>query len=171
MAGSEGKETRERSVVECGRSALGITSHGEEETRAFGARLAQHLQGGELIGLVGELGAGKTCLVRGLAEGLGIAPQKVRSPTFTLVNEYGGGRLPLYHIDLYRLAPSPVDRVALRDYLCSDGVCVVEWFERLGEDWSHLRIELTFVGANERALVAQAHGAQYDLLLDAWGEE
>ena len=89
---------------------------------------------GELIGLVGELGAGKTCLVRGLAEGLGIAPRKVRSPTFTLVNEYSGGRLPLYHIDLYRLVPSPVDRMALRDYLYGDGVCVVEWFERLGED-------------------------------------
>ena len=123
---------------------------------------------GELIGLVGELGAGKTCLVRGLAEGLGIAPRKVRSPTFTLVNEYSGGRLPLYHIDLYRLAPSPVDRMALRDYLYGDGVCVVEWFERLGR---RLRLicgfELTFVGANERALVAQAHGAQYDALLNA----
>jgi tRNA threonylcarbamoyladenosine biosynthesis protein TsaE len=153
------------------RKTLRLASHSEEETRTFGMRLAQHLRGGELIGLVGELGAGKTCFVRGLAEGLGVAPQKVRSPTFTLVNEYGGGRLPLYHIDLYRLAPSPVDRMALRDYLCGSGVCVVEWFERLGEEWAHLRIELTFVGANERTLVAQAHGAQYDALLKALREE
>jgi tRNA threonylcarbamoyladenosine biosynthesis protein TsaE len=150
---------------------LRLASHSEDETREFGTWLAQHLQGGELIGLVGELGAGKTCLVRGLAEGLGIAPRKVRSPTFTLVNEYSGGRLPLYHIDLYRLVPSPVDRMALRDYLGGHGVCVVEWFERLGEDWPHLRIELTFVGANYRALVAQARGAQYDTLLEALSEE
>jgi tRNA threonylcarbamoyladenosine biosynthesis protein TsaE len=133
-------------------------------------RLAQHLRGGELIGLVGELGAGKTCFVRGLAEGLGIAAQKVRSPTFTLINEYGGGRLPLYHIDLYRLVPSPVDRMALRDYVCSSGVCVVEWFEHLEEEWPHLRIEFTFVGANERALVAQSRGAQYDGLIDRFRE-
>jgi tRNA threonylcarbamoyladenosine biosynthesis protein TsaE len=162
--------TRERSAGECWRRTLTIHSHSEDETRAFGAQLAQHLRGGELIGLVGELGAGKTCLVRGLAEGLGVAPRKVRSPTFTLVNEYDGGRLPLYHIDLYRLMPSPVDRMALRDYLGGHGVCVVEWFERLGEEWPHLRIELTFVGANERTLVVQIHGAQYDALLEALGE-
>jgi len=150
---------------------LTIHSHSEGETRASGVRLARYVRGGELIGLVGELGAGKTCFVRGLAEGLGIAPQKVRSPTFTLVNEYSGGRLPLYHIDLYRLLPSPVDRMALREYFYGDGVCVVEWFERLGEESPHLRIQFTFVGARERTLVAQAHGAQYDALLDALGEE
>jgi tRNA threonylcarbamoyladenosine biosynthesis protein TsaE len=160
----EGTQSCDRS--DCCSHTLTIHSHSEDETRAFGMRLVQYLQGGELIGLVGELGAGKTCLVRGLAEGLGVAPQKVRSPTFTLVNEYSGGRLPLYHIDLYRLVPSPVDRMALRDYVCGSGVCVVEWFERLGEEWPHLRIELTFVGANERALVARSRGAQYDALID-----
>ena len=142
-----------------------VHSHGENDTRAFGRRLARCLRGGELIGLVGELGSGKTCFVRGLAEGLGVVPRKVRSPTFTLVNEYSGGRLPLYHIDLYRLLPSPVDRMALRDYLYGDGVCVVEWFERFGEESPHLRIQFTFVGAEDRALLARAHGAQYDTLL------
>ena len=146
-------------------NVLTIRSHSEDETRGLGVRLARCLRGGELIGLVGELGSGKTCFVRGLAEGLGITPQKVRSPTFTLVNEYRGGRLPLYHVDLYRLAPSPVDRMALRDYLYGDGVCVVEWFERFGEASPHLRIQFTFVGADERALVAQSRGAQYDVLL------
>ena len=162
----EGEGTQERSAVECGRSALRIASHGEDDTHAFGARLGRQVRGGELIGLVGELGSGKTCFVRGVAEGLGIAPQKVRSPTFTLVNEYSGGRLPLYHIDLYRLVPSPVDRMALRDYLYGDGVCVVEWFERFGEASPHLWIQFTFVGADERALVAQGRGAQYDGLVD-----
>ena len=166
----EGEGTHFRNASDSSRGSVIIASHSEDETRTFGARLARYLRGGELIGLVGELGAGKTCLVRGLAEALGIAPRKVRSPTFTLVNEYSGGRLPLYHIDLYRLAPSPVDRMALRDYLCGDGVCVVEWFEHLREQWPHLQIQLTFVGANERVVVAQAHGAQYDALLDALAE-
>jgi tRNA threonylcarbamoyladenosine biosynthesis protein TsaE len=167
---ASGEGIYSRNASDCSQGSLIIASHGEDETRAFGMRLAQHLRGGELIGLVGELGSGKTCLVRGLAEGLGIAPEKVRSPTFTLVNEYRGGRLPVYHIDLYRLVPSPVDRMALRDYLGAEGVCVVEWFERLGEEWPHLRIGFTFVGGNERVLVAQARSAHYDALLEALRE-
>jgi tRNA threonylcarbamoyladenosine biosynthesis protein TsaE len=162
----EGEETNFGNASDASGGTLVIRSHSEDETRALGIRLARCLRGGELIGLVGELGSGKTCFVRGLAEGLGVAPQKVRSPTFTLVNEYSGDRLPLYHVDLYRLAPSPVDRMALRDYLYGDGVCVVEWFERLGEASPHLRIQFTFVGADERALVAQGRGAQYDVLLE-----
>lgn len=144
-----------------------LHSHSEEQTHAIGVRLGRRVQRGDLIGLRGELGAGKTCLVRGLAEGLGIPPRKVRSPTFTLVNEYGGGRLPLYHIDLYRLAPSALDRVALRDYLYGDGICVVEWFERLGEDAPHLDISVAFVGPHERVLVAVAAGVHYDALAQA----
>ena len=142
-----------------------LTTRSEEETRAFGARLAAHLQGGDLIGLSGDLGTGKTVFVRGLAEGLGIPASKVRSPTFTLVNEYSGGRLPLYHIDLYRLSPSDVDRMALREYLYGDGVCVVEWIERLGEDAPCLAVDFTFVAENERLLVISAHGENYVALL------
>jgi tRNA threonylcarbamoyladenosine biosynthesis protein TsaE len=144
---------------------LRLSTRSEDETRALGKALAEVLRGRELIGLYGELGAGKTCLVRGLAEGLGIAPHKVRSPTFTLVNEYSGGRLPLYHIDLYRLTPSDVDRLALREYLYGEGVCVVEWMDRLGEHAPHLHVELTFVGANERLLVASGGDARYAELL------
>ena len=146
-------------------NGLRLSSHSEEETRAFGAGLARLCVGGELIGLNGELGAGKTCLVRGIAEGLGIAAQKVRSPSFTLVNEYSGGRLPVYHIDLYRLAATDMDRMALREYLYGDGVCVVEWFDRLGEAAPHLHVQLTFVGENERLFVATGHGARYAELL------
>jgi tRNA threonylcarbamoyladenosine biosynthesis protein TsaE len=149
---------------------LTVHSHSEEETRQIGIRLGKQVRAGDLIGLYGELGSGKTCLVRGLAEGLGVSPQKVRSPTFTLLNEYSGGRLPLYHMDLYRLVPSAVDRMALRDYLYGDGVCVVEWFERLGEEAPHLEIEFTFVGENERTLMVAARGVQYDALLNALNE-
>jgi tRNA threonylcarbamoyladenosine biosynthesis protein TsaE len=149
---------------------LSMTTRNEDETRAFGVRVAAHLHGGELIGLCGDLGSGKTVFVRGVAEGLGIPASKVRSPTFTLVNEYSGGRLPLYHIDLYRMHPSDVDRMALREYLYGDGVCVVEWFDRLGEDAACLAIDFTFVGENERMLVASAHGEGYDALLAAIGK-
>ena len=149
-----------------GKGAYTFLSHGEDATRGFGARLAGLLQGGELLGLRGDLGAGKTVFVRGLAEGLGVPVAKVRSPTFTLVNEYSGGRLPLYHLDLYRMTPSDVDRMALREYLYGDGVCVVEWFERLGEDAAHLEIAFTVVGADERSLVVTAHGDRYDETLD-----
>lgn len=142
----------------------------EEETHALGARLAATCHGGELIGLRGELGAGKTVFVRGLAIGLGIDPDRVRSPSFTLVNEYSGGRLPLYHIDLFRLAPNEFDRLALREYLYGRGVCAVEWFERLGEPLTEfLEVSLTFVGGTERQLVAAAHGVGYDPLLEALG--
>ncbi len=149
--------------------AVSVTSHSEDATRALGVRVASHLRGGELIGLSGDLGAGKTVFVRGVAEGLAIPVRKVRSPTFTLINEYSGGRLPLYHIDLYRMRPSDVDRMALREYLYGDGVCAVEWIECLGEDAPRLAINFTFVGENERLLVVSAHGARYDALLAAIG--
>ncbi len=142
-----------------------IISASEADTRRLGARLGAAAQPGDLIGLRGDLGAGKTVLVRGLAEGLGVAASKVRSPTFTLINEYSGGRLPLYHLDLYRMQPTEVDRMALRDYLYGDGVCVVEWIERLGEPAVCLDIEVTIVGAEERRLVVSATTPRYLALL------
>jgi tRNA threonylcarbamoyladenosine biosynthesis protein TsaE len=145
-----------------------IETHGEEETRAAARRVAARLTGGERVALAGELGAGKTAFVRGLAEGLGISPGVVRSPSFTLVLPYEGGRLPLYHIDLFRLAPSALDRLALREYLYGSGVCAIEWFERLGEPLTDgLEITLTFVGPEVRRLVAVARGVRYHPLLDA----
>jgi tRNA threonylcarbamoyladenosine biosynthesis protein TsaE len=124
--------------------------------------LADSLRGGERIGLAGELGAGKTCLVRGIAEGLHIRPELVRSPSFTLLVPYEGGRLPLYHVDLFRLAPGKVDEEELREVLYSPGVCAIEWFDRMGERLEDfLEIQLTFVGAEERRLVAVGHGVGY----------
>jgi len=138
-----------------------VRCRSEDETRGLGRRIAALLQAGDVIGLHGELGAGKTVLVRGIAEGLAIAERKVRSPTFTLINEYHGGRLPLYHMDLYRMAPTDLDRMALREYLFGDGVCVIEWFERFGEELAHLDITLTFVGEEEREIVVTARGDRY----------
>ena len=135
----------------------------ERETRAVGRDLARALRGGERIGLSGDLGTGKTCFVRGLAEGLDIPSHLVRSPSFPIVLPYEGGRLPLYHIDLFRLPAGDVDSLMLREYIYGTGVCAIEWFERLDEPLcDFLQISLEFAGAECRRLVARAHGVGYD---------
>ena len=105
-------------------------THSEEETAAVGRQLARSVSGGTVILLSGDLGAGKTALVGGLAEGLGIGRDQVSSPTFTLVQEYRGGRLPLFHVDLYRLNdPREIEDLGL-DELAEDGVLAIEWAEK-----------------------------------------
>jgi tRNA threonylcarbamoyladenosine biosynthesis protein TsaE len=108
-----------------------LISHSPEETLAIGEQWGREAQRGWVIGLSGDLGAGKTQLVKGLARGLG-SSSRVHSPTFTLLNEYGGGRLPLIHLDLYRLnSPQEVADAGLDEYLIQpQGVTVVEWIER-----------------------------------------
>lgn len=110
-------------------------SHSPEETRALGEAWGRQAPAGWLIGLTGELGAGKTQLVQGLARGLGV-PERVHSPTFALVNEYRGGRLPLLHLDLYRLdTPAQIAAAGLGEYLARpDAVVVIEWAERWEEE-------------------------------------
>ena len=107
------------------------TSNSESETRAIAAALAPTLPAGAVVLLSGDLGAGKTAFVRGLAEGLAIDPDEVTSPTFTLVHEYRGGRLPLIHVDLYRLDRAELDEIGLDHDLAATGVTAVEWAERL----------------------------------------
>ena len=107
-----------------------------DETVALGERLASQLRCGDVIALTGELGAGKTALVKGIARGLGIA-QDVTSPTFTLIHEYGGGRLPLFHIDLYRLdTVEQALAIGIEEYLTPDGVTVIEWAEKIRRLWA-----------------------------------
>ena len=99
------------------------------ETEALGQRLAERLQPGDVIAYTGDLGAGKTAFTRGLARGLGIT-ERITSPTFTIVNEYQGGRLPLFHFDMYRLGSSEeLYEIGWEDYLARGGVCAVEWSE------------------------------------------
>ena len=106
-----------------------FTTHSAAETEALGERLAARLTGGEVIAYTGDLGAGKTAFTRGLARGLGITV-RVTSPTFTIVNEYEGGRLPLFHFDMYRLSSSDeLYDIGWEDYLARGGVCAVEWSE------------------------------------------
>src|SRR5687767_10908696 len=108
-----------------------IISRSPEETHALGREWGREAQAGLLIGLVGDLGAGKTALVRGIAEGLDVK-ERIASPTFVLVHEYLSGRLPLYHLDLYRLdSPAQIASAGLEEYLNGTaGVVVVEWIDR-----------------------------------------
>ena len=115
-----------------------------QETEALGRALAQHLTPGTVVAFTGDLGAGKTAFVRGMAQGLGIA-QRVTSPTFAIVNEYEGGRLPLFHFDMYRLnSADDLFDIGWEDYLSRGGVCAVEWSENvmdaLPEDTVWVRI-------------------------------
>ena len=129
-------------------------SKSEAETEALGVRLAERLEPGQTIAFTGDLGAGKTAFTRGLARGLGIG-ERVTSPTFTIVNEYEGGRLPLFHFDMYRLsAPEELFAIGWEDYLDRGGVCAVEWSENVaGALEDAIRVELRRGGAeNERRI-------------------
>ena len=106
-------------------------SENEKETEALGETMAGLVSPGTVIAFTGDLGAGKTAFVRGLARGLGIR-QRITSPTFTIVNEYEGGRLPLFHFDLYRLGSSDeLFDIGWEDFLARGGVCAVEWSENI----------------------------------------
>ena len=147
-----------------------VISRSAEHTRGLGVRLGKLLQGGEIVGLIGELGTGKTCFVRGLTEGLGVSQETwIRSPTFTLVNEYHG-RLPIYHIDLYRIdSTGELEELNLREYLYSNGVSLIEWFEYFptGEVDDHMEIQLAYREGSKRQLTFVPHGARYEKLVKA----
>ena len=108
-------------------------SNGEEETEALGSRLGALVTPGTVIAYTGDLGAGKTAFTRGLARGLGVTG-RVTSPTFTIVNEYEGGRMPLFHFDMYRLGSSDeLFDIGWEDYIARGGVCAVEWSENVDD--------------------------------------
>ena len=108
-----------------------ITTHSADETQALGQKLASRLAPGDVIAYFGDPGAGKTAFTRGLAQGLGIT-DPVTSPTYTIVNEYLSGRIPLFHFDMYRLSSSDeLFDIGWEDYLSRGGVCAVEWSENV----------------------------------------
>ena len=138
-------------------------SHSPAETEALGEKFGGAAQRGWVFALSGDLGAGKTQLVKGIARGLGISA-RVHSPTFTLVNEYGGGRLKLFHLDLYRLETSAqILSAGIEEYLSPDGVAVIEWAERIADcglriaELKNVKIEI--VSKSERKIVYDDLGA------------
>lgn len=138
-------------------------SHSPAETESLGARSALTARHGMVFALSGDLGAGKTQWVRGFARGLGI-PDRVHSPTFTLVNEYGGGRLKLFHLDLYRLeTPAQLITAGIDEYLSPDGVAVIEWAERALDPQSRppalITVKVEIITESERKIIYDDPGA------------
>jgi tRNA threonylcarbamoyladenosine biosynthesis protein TsaE len=128
-----------------------VLTHSERETETVARGLAERSAAGTRFHLYGDLGAGKTAFVRGLADGLGIDPDEVSSPTFTLVQEYHG-RLTLYHVDLYRIPPGDVPDLGL-DAIAAGGVLAIEWAERLPEsDPEAIEIRLEDLGEDARRI-------------------
>jgi tRNA threonylcarbamoyladenosine biosynthesis protein TsaE len=161
-----------------GEKPLDFVSHGVDQTRRVGRRLGELAEPGDVILLTGDLGAGKTCLTQGIALGLGIGAP-ITSPTFTLLNEYPvgarGGRLALYHADLYRLDNAAAEASDLgldtEEYLYGGGVCVIEWAEKAAALWpaDHLSVRLRLVSETKRSIRLEPHGERYVRLVRDFG--
>ena len=132
------------------------------ETEELGERLAEKLRPGDVVAYTGDLGAGKTAFTRGLARGLGVT-DRVTSPTFTIVNEYEGGRLPLFHFDLYRMeSPEELFDIGWEDYLARGGVCAVEWSEHAAGafDQEPIRVDIRRGAEDGQRIVAIENGPE-----------
>lgn len=145
-----------------------------EETRQAGLKLGRVLERGDFVGLLGDLGAGKTHFARGVAEGLGIDPAQVASPTFAIVYPYEGGRIPLYHADLYRLSGyDDLYATGFMDLVGADGALLVEWLDNVPEAAPAERVEIQIShpsqsAPEERVFAVDAWGARPGALLSAW---
>ena len=142
-----------------------------QETMRFGERLAKQLKAGDVVALFGDLGSGKTTLVKGIAKGLKVKTAQVNSPTFVLMNFYEG-KLPIYHFDLYRLEDTKeIDRLGCDEFFYDKGIAIIEWAQRLKEllPKEYLGIQLTHKNEKERALTLTAHGERYRILLGELG--
>jgi tRNA threonylcarbamoyladenosine biosynthesis protein TsaE len=136
----------------------------EEETQTVARELSATLRAGDVLLVSGDLGAGKTTFVRGLAEGLGINPREVSSPTFTIVHEYRGNGLTLYHVDLYRLERAATDDLGLEEIGVKDGVLAIEWPDRLSHELPGARlVRLEVVSDSSRRItIGPPAGGPYD---------
>lgn len=139
-----------------------------EDTIKFGEKLGKLLKAGDIICLNGDLGAGKTTLSKSIGQGLDIE-EYITSPTFTLINEYQG-RLPLYHFDVYRLnSYEELEDLGVEDYFYGNGVCLIEWAEKIAEDLPEERLEIWISRGDfddERNIEVKAFGSRYKTLIE-----
>lgn len=144
-------------------------SNSYEETLAFGTRFAGVLLPGDIVLLFGDLGAGKTALVKGLAHGLGLDALKVHSPTFTLMNIYEG-KVPLYHFDLYRIQAQDLFQMGYEEFFFGKGIAAVEWSERLEMlvPTTYWRVDLRHAGNDQRAITVSVCGKDLETRLAGW---
>lgn len=144
-----------------------VVTSSREQTWRTGQMLGSHLEPGDIVCLYGDLGAGKTSFSYGIALGLEVKDQYITSPTFTFVNEYKG-RIPFYHIDLYRLKdPDELEGIGFEEYIDSDGVTVIEWAERAEDELpdERLSVYLSYVNEHSREIGFLAEGERYEKLL------
>ncbi len=150
-----------------------VITTNQEQTWHIGEMLGTRLSAGDIVCLYGDLGAGKTSFSYGIAIGLEVDDRYITSPTFTFVNEYQG-RVPLYHIDLYRLKdPEELVNIGFEEYLDSDGVTVIEWAERAEDELPGecLSVYLSYVNNNSREIGFLAEGERYQKILDDLSNE
>jgi tRNA threonylcarbamoyladenosine biosynthesis protein TsaE len=146
---------------------MNFTTNSAQETIDLGRALGTHLQAGDILGLIGELGAGKTTLVKGIALGLGVKEkEEISSPTFVLIKEYSG-RIPLFHFDLYRLDLSTDIRLlGVEEYLFDQGVCVIEWAEKMKMLLpDYLQVHLELKGPTKRAITLRPLSKRYEKIM------
>ena len=147
---------------------IGVTTGSREETERVGELIGRAARPDDVIALWGELGSGKTTLVRGIARGLGIDEREVTSPTFVIVHEHEGGRLPLFHVDLYRLAQGDTASTGWEEALSSGGVAAIEWPDRVERQLpaDRLDVHLTTTAESERHLQFEPTGPRSSRLRD-----
>lgn len=147
---------------------LDLVSHSSLHTERLGERLGRAARAGDVLALWGELGAGKTVLARGVASGLGIDPDEVTSPTFIILHEHASGRLPLFHLDLYRLAQSDLGTTGWEEALDGGGVTVIEWPDRAGDQLpvDRLDVRLEHIAESKRRVVLDATGPRSRELME-----
>ena len=139
-----------------------VVSRSREDTMQLGTRFAKVLKRGDIVCLFGELGAGKTTLVKGLAKGFRVKPEKVHSPTFVLLNIYEG-KVPLYHFDLYRIESPDLLGMGYEEFFYGEGIAVIEWSEKLGGFMpkDYWQVELAHAGDDVRKVSISSHGKRY----------
>ena len=150
-----------------------VVTSSHEQTWRIGQMLGSRLEPGDIICLYGDLGAGKTSFTYGIALGLEVKDKYITSPTFTFVNEYKG-RIPFYHIDLYRLKdPEELEGIGFEEYIDSDGVTVIEWAERAEDELpdDRLSVYLSYVDEHSREIGFLAEGERYEKLLHDLSDE
>lgn len=148
---------------------IDLVSHSSLHTERLGERLAVHAEPGTVFALWGELGVGKTVLARGIAIGLGIDEESVTSPTFIILREHFGGRLPLYHLDLYRLVQSQLGSTGWEEAIDAGGVTVIEWPDRAGDELPPDRVDirLEHVAETKRTVTIEPTGPRSRRIVDA----
>lgn len=147
-----------------------VISHSEKNTLAIAKLLAGFLAAGDVVCLFGQLGSGKTVFTKGIAWGLGIAREDITSPSFVLIRQYLGGRLPLYHFDLYRLEGNcQIAQLGYEEYFCAEGACVVEWADRLGGllPKAYLKVALKVQKNHARKITLVGIGRRYQALVSS----